>query len=90
MVEQAAAVESPSPVVRHLPSAEHVGYIRTGRRCHIDINLDVRVSQALNNLAAGLDRDQARTGDGRRVTNGPTAIRWLLDRLADEKLVILD
>lgn len=90
MVESTPVPEDVQQQFRKMPKAAYVGYVRTGKRCHIDINLDVRISQALNELAAGLDCEQARTGDGRRVTNGQTAIRWILDRLADEKLVLLD
>lgn len=52
---------------------------------HIDLTLPVERAETLKRLTDGLIGISATLGDGRKVTNGADALRWILDGLAAAK-----
>lgn len=65
-----------------LPLGELQTHINQGAlRC--DVRLSRHQSNVLRRLAVGLDLQRAKTGDGRRVTEGNwrAALQWLLDQV---------
>jgi hypothetical protein len=50
----------------------------------VDIRLTNTQRESLSRAVSGLDRLGARLADGRRVTTGVDAIRWMLERIASE------
>ena len=76
---------APLPMV---PQSGPLPYVRIRRK------VEVRLSQprevALAGLVAGLDKAQAKTIEGLRVTSRPQALLWLLDRLAAGELVLVE
>jgi hypothetical protein len=53
---------------------------------HVETRLYGREGEALKRLAVGLNQRNERLEDGTHVNSQPTAIRWLLQRLAEEFL----
>lgn len=51
---------------------------------HVEVQLDAAQAATLRRLVEGLDVAGARLANNRRVTTGPDAVRYLLDRLADK------
>lgn len=65
-----------------LPLGETPTHVSQGPlRC--DVRLTRHQSNILRRLAVGLDLQRAKTGDGRRVTEGNwrAALQWLLDQV---------
>jgi len=65
-----------------LPLGELPSHINLGPlRC--DVRLTRHQSNVLRRLAVGLDLQRAKTGEGRRVTEGNwrAALQWLLDQV---------
>lgn len=65
-----------------LPLGELPTHVNQGPlRC--DVRLTRHQSTVLRRLAIGLDLQRAKTGDGRRVTEGNwrSALQWLLDQV---------
>lgn len=65
-----------------LPLGETPTHLNQGPlRC--DVRLTRHQSNILRRLAVGLDLQRAKTGDGRRVTEGNwrAALQWLLDQV---------
>lgn len=53
---------------------------------HVEAQLTSREGEALKRLAVGLNQKNCRLDDGTHVKSQPTALRWLLQRLADQVL----
>lgn len=51
---------------------------------HINTQLTPEQSNALRKLASALDKHQATTKNGQRVTNPSGAIRWMLEQIAEQ------
>lgn len=69
-------------VTLELPLGELPTHVNQGPlRC--DVRLSRHQSNVLRRLAVGLDLRRAKTGDGRRVTEGNwrAALQWLLDQV---------
>ncbi len=64
-----------------MSDAPIVGYVTR----HIDITLTADQADGLWRLMHGLDEARAMLKNGRRVVTPPDAMRWLLERLSDER-----
>lgn len=74
--EQAEAVMVELPIDRSV--------VDVGWSLHVDTQLTPEQSNSLRKLASALDKHQATTRNGQRVTNPAGAVRWMLEQVAEQ------
>lgn len=57
---------------------------------HVDVRFTPDQARQLRRIVQGLDRQQAVLRNGRRVTDGPKALMWLLENLAEPALEVTE
>jgi len=82
--EQVAATEEAGngkvkTVLVEIPIGDISG---TGKRLHIDVDLFSPACNVIYQIADGLDKQQARLQNGRRVVDKNAAIKWILEQVS--------
>jgi len=72
----AVPIEFGGIVLPELPAAVE-GYVPR----HVDVQLDKEQGSKLARLLKGLDAENARLANGRRVINRVDAVRWLIEQI---------